>query len=64
MQMFPTETARPIMGYVRELEGKVLALRAELKQLAARERRVQGKAFLSGLATGAVAIYLILRYVH
>ena len=60
MMRFPSETARPIMQYVRELEGKVLALRAEL-------RRFQGTAFAAGFALaafGAFAIYLLMRYLH
>ena len=60
MMRFPSETARPIMQYVRELEGKVLALRAEL-------RRFQSTAFMAGFALGAFgafAIYLVMRYLH
>lgn len=53
-----TETARPIMQYVRDLEGKVLALRAE-------RRKFQAISFVAGLALGAGAMYLLLlRYLH
>ena len=55
--MFPSETARPIMQYVRELESKVRLLRAERRQF-------QVKAFAFGLALGAVAMLVVLRYFH
>ena len=60
MQMFPSEAGRPIMGYVRELEGKVFALRADL-------RRFQGTAFVAGLLVGGLGAFascLVLRYVR
>ena len=57
---FPSETARPIMAYVRELEGKVLTLRADL-------RRFRATSFAAGLMVGglgAFAICLVLRYLR
>ena len=45
------------MQYVRDLEGKVLALRAE-------RRRFYGINFAAGLAIGAAAIFVLLRYLH
>ena len=50
--MFPSETARPIMQYVRELESKVRLLRAERRQF-------QVKAFALGLALGAITMFLV-----
>lgn len=55
--MFPSETARPIMQYVRDLETKVLVLRAE-------RRRFYSVNFVAGLAIGAAAVFVLLRYVH
>ena len=57
MPMFAAETARPIMQYVRELEGKVLMLRAE-------RRRFQGSIFLFGIVFGGIVMFLVLRYLH
>lgn len=57
MPMFPSETARPIMQYVRDLETKVLVLRAE-------RRRFYSVNFVAGLAIGAAAVFVLLRYVH
>ena len=50
--MFPSETARPIMQYVRELENKVRLLRAERRQF-------QVNAFALGLALGAITMLLV-----
>ena len=55
--MFPGETARPIMQYVRELESKVRLLRAERRQF-------ELKAFAFGLVLGAIGMLLVLRYFH
>lgn len=53
--MFPSETARPIMQYVRDLEAKVLVLRAE-------RRRFYSVNFVAGLAIGGAAVFVLLRY--
>lgn len=57
MPMFPSETARPIMQYVRDLESKVLVLRAE--------RRVfQISSFVAGVLVGVAIVFLVLRYLQ
>lgn len=55
--MMPGEAARPIMGYVRELESKVLKLRAD-------RRRFHAISFWSGFVIGGGIMMLVLRYLH
>lgn len=50
--MDTTERARPIMEYVRELEGKVQAYRS-------RDLRFNGRIFAMGFAAGAFAVSLV-----
>ena len=57
MPMFPAEAARPIMQYVRDLEAKVLTLRAE-------RRWFYLVNFAAGLAIGAAAVFVLLRYLR
>ena len=55
LPLFPSETARPIMQYVRDLESKVRVLRNELLFR-------QWSMFIAGLCLGVAAEYLIMRY--
>ena len=59
LPMFTSEAARPIMAYVRDLEGKVLTLRAD-------RRRFRMLSFWLGvLVGGAVMLALVyVRYLH
>lgn len=55
-----SEKPLPIMGYVRDLEGKVNALRAD-------RRRFRQLSFFAGFAAGSavsVTLCLLLRYLH
>lgn len=67
LPMMPSQAGRPIMDYVRYMEGQVLMLRQEVRKLKAARRVRMWPPLLFGAALGMAGTYALLvavRYVR